>query len=215
MTTPDPAGTPPVKQTTAVVRVGRIFLGIIAVLFVAAAIFGKRPSESTKADTAPAQVVSPATSTATSTPATTPTRPLTTQDRIALAEAEVARREKVVERLVADLWEKVDASGEGIETKGEIQLIVHNLQEGQEEIAFTVLERSTKVRVRLLRKDFIGIRDAQRLVAAANEERGVLLRKRLDEKREEAEADRAAQSRAVGVQGPAAPPTPAPTTPAP
>lgn len=222
MTSPETSTTPPSAPRSPLMRVARVLwiaIGVIVALIVLGAVLGSKKkmeeqsSNAPQVQPAPVQATSP---TANSTPTSVPPQPqtLTTKDRLVLVEAELARREQHVERLVADLWRKVDANGEGMETKSEITLIVRNLQQGQEQIALSVLERSTKIRVRMLRKEFIEIRDAQRLVATTNEERGVLLRKLLDEKKEQAEAERAAQSRAVGVQVPAAPattPDPAPT----
>ena len=76
MTTPDPATTPPAKKTSAVVRVGRIFLTIIAVLILASAIFGKKDKDSAAPDSAAAKPASAPASKPTNDASPTASKPL-------------------------------------------------------------------------------------------------------------------------------------------
>jgi len=135
-----------------------------------------------------------------------------TKEQVAAqAQAEVDQRAGYVDQLVTKLRSAMDAAGEGIETQGDVFQIARMIQQGDEKVAFYLLEKSTNFRTARYRKPLIEIRDAYRLVAVAQKELAALQRQALLERLEQAEAQRAAQATAVGVQVPAV--EPAPTAP--
>ena len=179
MTVPEP--TSPTKKASLVSRIAMVFGVIFAVLLgmvVLGAALGAKKKEEQAAN---APQVQPTQAQAVSTTATTPTepakpKPLTIKEQVTRAEADVQLREALVQRLIAELRKKMDTAGEGVETRGEVILIATNIERGHEDLAFSVLERSTNHRVLKYRPNFLELRNAQRLVVASSQNRDALYR---------------------------------------